>query len=84
MERTHHIKQRMTQRGISKRMVELVLNYGYVEHDKYVLRPKDAERIVAELQEDLRDMKKILDKGGVAVVVDGETLITTYNYKCHH
>ena len=42
MECTHHFKQRMTQRGISKRMVDLALDYGKLEsNDKYVLRQKD-------------------------------------------
>ena len=51
MECTHHIKQRMPQRGISKRMVELVLDYGTLEgQGKYVLRQKDVARIVADLR----------------------------------
>ncbi|HGW2956670.1 TPA: hypothetical protein ACNP37_005424 [Raoultella ornithinolytica] len=80
MECTHHIKQRMPQRGISKRMVELVLDYGTLEgQGKYVLRQKDVARIVA----DLRYLMKIIDKGGVTVVADGEVLITAYNCELH-
>lgn len=80
MERTHHIKQRMAQRGISKHMMELALAYGTLEgQDKYVLRQKDAIRILA----DMRCLTKIIDKGGVIVVADGETLITAYNCKPH-
>ncbi len=80
MECTHHIKQRMPQRGISKRMVELVLDYGTLEgQGKYVLRQKDVARIVA----DLRYLMKIIDKGGVTVVADGEVLITAYTCELH-
>ena len=80
MECTHHIKQRMPQRGISKRMVELVLDYGTLDgQGKYVLRQKDVARIVA----DLRYLMKIIDKGGVTVVADGEVLITAYNCELH-
>ncbi|WP_270666803.1 MULTISPECIES: DUF4258 domain-containing protein [unclassified Aeromonas] len=84
MERTHHIKQRMAQRGISKRMVELALDYGTLEdQDKYVLRQKDATRLLTDIQEQLRYLKKIIDKGGVTVIVDGDVLITTYNCELH-
>ncbi|WED79277.1 hypothetical protein [Aeromonas allosaccharophila] len=70
----------MTQRGISKRMVDLALDYGKLEsNDKYVLRQKDAVKLLSELQDSLRHLKKIIDKGGVTVVVNGESLITTYN-----
>ena len=80
MECTHHFKQRMTQRGISKRMVDLAIDYGKLEsNDKYVLRQKDAVKLLSELQDSLRHLKKIIDKGGVTVVVNGESLITTYN-----
>lgn len=55
MECTHHFKQRMTQRGISKRMVDLALDYGKLEsNDKYVLRQKDAVKLLSELQDSLR------------------------------
>lgn len=68
MECTHHFKQRMTQRGISKRMVDLALDYGKLEsNDKYVLRQKDAVKLLSELQDSLRHLKKIIDKGGVVI-----------------
>ena len=61
-------------------MVDLVLDYGKLEsNDKYVLRQKDAVKLLSELQDSLRHLKKIIDKGGVTVVVNGESLITTYN-----
>lgn len=84
MELTHHIKQRMAQRGISKRMVELALDYGTLaDQDKYVLGQKEAVRVLADFQDLLRNLKKIIDKGGVTVIVDGETLITAYNCELH-
>ena len=56
------------------------LDYGKLEsNDKYVLRQKDAVKLLSELQDSLRHLKKIIDKGGVTVVVNGESLITTYN-----
>ncbi|MGA3845326.1 DUF4258 domain-containing protein [Ralstonia nicotianae] len=84
MRHTNHIKRRMAQRGISQRMVELVLTYGTLEQDKYVLKHKEALRLVEDFQEALRDLKKILDKGGVTVVADGAALITAYNCERRH
>jgi SOS response regulatory protein OraA/RecX len=81
MQQTQHLKQRMSQRGISREMVELVLAHGVPEQDKYVLGRKEALRLLEDFQRSERLLKKILDKGGVVVVADGDALITTYNYK---
>jgi hypothetical protein len=81
MQQTQHIKQRMSQRGISSDMVELVLAHGIPDQDRYVLGRKEALRLLEEFQRSERLLKKILDKGGVVVVADGNALITTYNYK---
>ncbi len=79
MQTTKHIQQRMSQRGVSRDMVELVLNHGTLEQDKYVLGRKEALSLLDSLQREERLLKKILDKGGVVVVADGDALITTYN-----
>lgn len=84
MRHTHHIKQRMSQRGISQDMVELVLAHGTPDQDKYVLGHKEALRLLEELQRFERVVKKILDKGGVTVVAEGEALITAYNCERRH
>lgn len=81
MQSTQHIKQRMSQRGISREMVELVLTHGIADQDRYVLGRKEALRLLEDFQRSERLLKKILDKGGVVVVADGDALITTYNYK---
>lgn len=74
---TKHIEKRMAQRGISKAMIELVLNYGEESGDKVVLGRRSAQRLL----EDFRTLIKIIDKGGVTVVAQGEALITAYNYE---
>jgi hypothetical protein len=81
MQQTQHLQQRMSQRGISREMVELVLTHGVPDQDKYVLGRKEALRLLEDFQRSERLLKKILDKGGVVVVADGDALITTYNYK---
>ena len=78
MQMTTHIDARMNQRGIRKDLVELALDLGEIEGDRYVLTEKIID---AELRETRRRMKALTDarkKGGVVVVAEGEALITTY------
>lgn len=81
MQSTKHVVQRMNQRGITKKMINIVLDYGEPVQDKAVLRKKDAQRLIREMQETMKVLQKICDKGGVVVVAQGDTIITTYNYK---
>lgn len=78
MDSTMHAQERMSQRGISKAMVEFVLEHGTPEQDKVILGRKDALTLLESLQDQQRILKKILDKGGV-VVVATDRVITTYN-----
>lgn len=84
MQNTVHIQQRMSQRGINGKMLDIVLEHGRLEKDKHVLRRKDAIRLLDELREQAAVVKKIIDKGGMVVVSDNGTLITTYNYSERH
>ena len=77
MHKTKHIERRMGQRGISKAMIELVLNYGKDAGDKVILDRRSAQK----QREDFRTLMKIVYKGGVTVVVQGEALITAYNFE---
>lgn len=81
MDKTYHFGLRRNQRGISQAMVELVLEYGKCHQDKAILGRKDAAELLAKMQQDMRILKKILDKGGVVVVASDNALVTTYNYK---
>jgi hypothetical protein len=81
MHSTKHIQQRMSQRGVSKDMVQTALTYGAQEGDKYVLGRKEVLERLEALQSEARLIKKVLDKGGVVVASD-DALITTYN--CQH
>lgn len=79
MRPTKHFRQRMSQRGLSSAIVQAAVDFGVIDQDKYVLGRKDAQLQIESLQQQLRALKKIADKGGVAVVADGNSLITTYN-----
>ena len=79
MHTTHHFAQRMSQRGVSRDMVELVRDYGVPEGNKVILGRRDTAKLIQELMRKLLILKKIQDKGGLVVVEAGESLITTYN-----
>jgi DNA repair protein RadC len=95
---TRHIKEKMSQRGINKELLEIVLIYGIVRKDKVILNRKLCKKILVKLDTHNRKVKrggnilhiknlnksratilKILDKGGVTLVIMGDSLITTYN-----
>ena len=76
---TNHINQRMNQRGINKRMIETVLEFGQSDYDRISLNRSGAEKVIALLESKLRALKKIADKGGITVVYDNNSLISTWN-----
>ena len=83
MNETLHINQRLRQRGITKRMIELTLEFGEVQADKIRLGSRRIKKILKnrKLSQDLKhDLLKILDKGGLIVVASGSALITAYNW----
>ena len=81
---TKHFKSRMSQRGISKKVIDLVLAFGKDEGDKLFLDKKETQRIIYQIDNIRNTLLKVMDKGGVAVVVEDETLITTYNLDKKH
>lgn len=81
---TQHIQRRMSQRGVSRAMVELVLDHGRPQQNGYVLGRKEAKRRLKTIQQEGRLLKKVLDKGGVSVVTEGDVLITTYRCDPQH
>ena len=81
MDTTRHVLQRMSQRGVTREMIDLVLEHGRISHDKATLGRKDAQELLARMQRQMRILKKILDKGGLVVVAENDRIITTYNYK---
>jgi hypothetical protein len=80
---TKHAETRQSQRGISTRMVDYVLTNGFAEKDKFVLGKKEILDILNSIEDEKRLLMKLLDKGGVVVVAEGEAIITTYNRTSH-
>lgn len=83
MTHTRHMMTRMNQRGMTQDLVDLALEYGECQHDKYILTRKGLERLLADLRTLERTVVRALDKGGVVVVEDGNQLITTYTTKSY-
>jgi hypothetical protein len=78
MTHTRHMRTRMNHRGIPQDLVELVLQHGEVQQDKYVLDRKTLEHLLADTRCLERTIIRALDKGGVVVVETDNRLITTY------
>ena len=76
---TNHFKSRMSQRGLPKKVIDLVLEFGKNEGDKLFLDRKETQKIIYQIDNLRNNLLKVMDKGGVAVVVEDEILITTYN-----
>ncbi len=79
MVNTKHLSDRMNQRGINKRMIELALEYGINKKDKVILDRKNISKLLKEIDSYRKDLLKLMDKSGLVVVVNNDTLITTYN-----
>ena len=76
---TNHFKSRMSQRGLPKKVIDLVLEFGKDEGDRLFLDRKETQKIIYQIDNIRNTLLKVMDKGGVAVVVEDEILITTYN-----
>jgi hypothetical protein len=79
MTSTLHARHRMARRGIPQRLVEFTLHHGRIEGDRHILDRREIRRVVETLQAELRIAMHVLDKGGVTVVEDHGTVITTWN-----
>jgi hypothetical protein len=80
MYETLHINQRARQRGITNRMIELTLEYGIVQADKIKLGTRRIKKLLRTHKHIKADLLKIMDKGGLVVVVSGAAMITAYSW----
>lgn len=78
MQMTAHFDARMNQRAIRKDLVELALDLGEIEGDRYVLTSKMIDAELEWIRRRTKALTEARKKGGVVVVADGEALITTY------
>lgn len=78
MQITAHADVRMNQRGITKNQLNLVLEHGEPKGDKIVLTAKSAREHIGVLTREMKRLEVVANKGGISVVMSGETVITTY------
>ena len=76
---TKHCQDRMSQRGLPKKLVELVLEFGDGSGDKLILNKKTTQKVINELDKIRKELLRIMDKGGITVAVDNNSLVTAYN-----
>ena len=78
---TKHGRKRMNQRGITKEMIELTIEYGQYKKDKIILKSRDIKKLLTKVSKEVKaKLMKILDKGGLVVVMsDDWAVITVYN-----
>ena len=74
-----HARIRMGQRGIPGRLIELARKHGRIEGDQWVLDRKEARAILDELDAERSELLRVIDKGGVVVVEEDNTVVTAYN-----
>jgi len=79
MKTTKHSLVRMSQRGLPKILIELAYKFGKEKGDKIVLDKKIIQSKLEEIDNMRRELIRAMDKGGITLVVDNETLITAYN-----
>ena len=76
---TKHCQARMSQRGLPKKLLDLVLEFGKDKGDKLILNKKATQKVIDEIDTIRKELLRIMDKGGVIVVLDNKSLITAYN-----
>ena len=76
---TKHCQARIAQIGLPNKLLDLVLELGKDSGDKLVLSKKATQKVIDEIDAMRKELLKIMDKGGVTVVIDNEAIITAYN-----
>jgi len=75
---TKHALARMNQRGITKDMVELALDYGRFVKDKVVLGRKEIKKLIKKSPALKSKLLKLFDSKGLVVVFENNYIITVY------
>ena len=78
---TDHAVERMNQRGITREMIDLTIEYGQYQKDKVILKSRDIKKLITKVSGDIKSkLMKLLDKGGLVVVLSDDcAVITVYN-----
>ena len=75
---TKHGMDRMNQRGITREMIELTMEYGQYKKDKIILKARDIKRLIKKVSGEIKaKLMKLLDKGGLVVVLSDDCAVIT-------
>ncbi|SFV63606.1 hypothetical protein MNB_SV-13-653 [hydrothermal vent metagenome] len=75
---TKHGTRRMNQRGVTKEMIELTIEYGKYIQDKIILRAREIRKLIPKVSQDIKNkLLKLLDKGGLVVVLSDDCAVIT-------
>jgi hypothetical protein len=74
----------MNQRGISQAMLNLAKQFGCESGDKTILNRKSIDAVLKECKRMEANLQKLRSRGGVVIVEDGGTEITTYGLEKYH
>lgn len=78
MAKTRHIQQRMSQRGITSEILDMVERFGVCDGDKITLTKKNCQALSNLFAKLKKTADKMAEKGGYTVVACGNSLITAY------
>ena len=79
MKFSHHAKVRMAQQGIPHGLVRIARKYGRIDGDRWVRDRRTIRETLGELAVERALLMRVIDKGGVAVAEDNDTVITVFN-----
>lgn len=54
---TNHVKSKMSQRGINRELLEIVLVIGLIKQDKVILNRKRCDKFIKKVDKHLREVK---------------------------
>ena len=83
MAMTRHVHKRMGQRGITKRLMNIVRTHGVQRGDKTILGRQNIDDLIQDLDILRKNLLKVRDKGGLVVVEANETVITAYRVESY-
>ena len=76
--RTRHMQQRMSQRGITSKIVKMAGMLGICNSDRFTLTGKNSEYLSEVPAKFKRTLDKMAQKGGCTVVNRGRSLLTAF------
>ncbi len=62
-------------------MIELTIEYGQYKKDKIIFKSRDIKKLLTQVSREIKSkLMKLLDKGGLVVVLSDDcAVITVYN-----